>query len=52
MAGIMFSDNGMYVSNFHGAAVLEIDWKAGIDNEKSEGAGYRQTHNARHCHVG
>jgi hypothetical protein len=40
MAGIMFSDNGMYVSNFHGAAVLEIDWKAGIDNEKSEGAGF------------
>ncbi len=38
-AGIMFSDSGMYVSTFHGAAVLEIDWKAGIDNEKSEGVG-------------
>jgi hypothetical protein len=38
-AGIMFSDEGMYVSTFHGAAVLEIDWKAGIDNEKSEGVG-------------
>lgn len=39
VAGIMFSDSGMYVSTFHGAAVLEIDWKAGIDNEKSEGVG-------------
>ncbi len=39
VAGIMFSDKGMYVSTFHGAAVLEIDWKAGIDNEKSEGVG-------------
>ena len=39
VAGIMFSDNGMYVSTFHGAAVLEIDWKAGVDNEKSEGVG-------------
>jgi hypothetical protein len=29
----------MYVSTFHGAAVLEIDWKGGIDNEKSEGVG-------------
>jgi len=38
-AGIMFSDEGMYVSTFHGAAVLEIDWKAGVDNEKSEGVG-------------
>ena len=38
-AGIIFSDVGMYVSTFHGAAVLEIDWKAGIDNEKSEGVG-------------
>jgi len=38
-AGIMFSGEGMYVSTFHGAAVLEIDWKAGIDNEKSEGVG-------------
>ena len=35
----MFSDSGMYVSTFHGAAVLEIDWKAGVDNEKSEGVG-------------
>jgi hypothetical protein len=38
-AGIMFSDEGMYVSTFHGAAVLQIDWKAGVDNEKSEGVG-------------
>jgi hypothetical protein len=38
-AGIMFDDAGMYISTFHGAAVLQIDWKAGIDNEKSEGVG-------------
>jgi hypothetical protein len=29
-AGIMFDDNGMYVSTFHGGAVLQIDWKAGL----------------------
>ena len=39
MAGIAFSDEGMFVSMFHGAAVFVIDWKAGIDNEKSEGVG-------------
>ena len=38
-AGIIFADDGMYISTFHGAAVLNIDWKAGIDNEKSEGVG-------------
>ena len=38
-AGIMFADDGMYVSTFHGGAVMRIDWKAGIDNEKSEGVG-------------
>lgn len=38
-AGISFSSEGMYVSTFHGAAVFVIDWKAGIDNEKSEGVG-------------
>ena len=29
-AGIMFDDTGMWISTFHGAAVLRIDWKAGI----------------------
>jgi hypothetical protein len=29
-AGIMFADDGMYVSTFHGGAVLKIDWKAGL----------------------
>jgi len=42
-AGIMFADDGMYVSMFHGAAVLKVDWKAGIDNEKSEGVGSNST---------
>jgi hypothetical protein len=46
-AGIMFSDDGMYVSTFHGAAVLRIDWKAGIDNEKSEGVGSNAPDNGR-----
>lgn len=39
MAGIAFSDEGMFVSMFHGDAVFVIDWKAGVDNEKSEGVG-------------
>ena len=39
MAGIAFSDEGMFVSMFHGDAVFVIDWKAGIDNEKNEGVG-------------
>jgi hypothetical protein len=39
MAGIAFSDEGMFVSMFHGAAVFVIDWKAGVNNEKSEGVG-------------
>jgi hypothetical protein len=29
-AGIMFDDTGMWISTFHGAAVLRIDWKAGL----------------------
>lgn len=35
MAGIIFSEEGMYVSMFHGAAVFVIDWKAGVDNNSS-----------------
>lgn len=38
-AGISFTSEGMLVSGFHSAAVFVIDWKAGIDNEKSEGVG-------------
>lgn len=30
-AGIAFTDEGMYVSMFHGGAVMVIDWRAGID---------------------
>ncbi len=37
MAGIIFSDEGMYVSMFHGAAVFVIDWEAGLGNEKKPG---------------
>ena len=38
-AGVIFTSEGMFVSMFHGDAVFVIDWKAGIDNEKSEGVG-------------
>ena len=43
-AGIMFSDEGMYISTFHGAAVLEIDWKAGIEDDVA-GVGSNDTDN-------
>jgi hypothetical protein len=29
-AGIMFDDESMYISLFHGGAVLAIDWRAGV----------------------
>jgi hypothetical protein len=38
-AGVIFTSEGMYVSFFHGDAVFVIDWKDGIDNQKSEGVG-------------
>ena len=37
-AGIMTDSDYMYVSTFHGGAVLKIDWRAGIDNH-SRGVG-------------
>jgi hypothetical protein len=37
-AGIMFSDEGMFISTFHGGAVLVIDWRAGVD-DTSRGVG-------------
>ena len=33
MAGVIFSDEGMFVSMFHGAAVFVIDWKAHITDD-------------------
>lgn len=42
MAGIIFSEEGMYVSMFHGAAVFVIDWKAGV-NKNSSGFGANNT---------
>ncbi|RDH82519.1 MAG: hypothetical protein DIZ80_09540 [endosymbiont of Galathealinum brachiosum] len=33
MAGIAFTDEGMFVSMFHGSAVFVIDWKAGVEKE-------------------
>lgn len=43
-AGIIFTSEGLFVSMFHGDAVFVIDWKAGIDNEKSEGVGSNSSH--------
>jgi hypothetical protein len=39
MAGIQFSDEGMFVSMFHGAAVFVIDWMAGMTEGRSTGVG-------------
>lgn len=50
MAGIIFSEEGMYVSMFHGAAVFVIDWKAGLD-EGSTGFGSNRTSDSR-FHLG
>ena len=38
-AGVVFTSEGLFVSMFHGDAVFVIDWRAGMDNEKSEGVG-------------
>ena len=38
-AGVIFTSEGLFISMFHGDAVFVVDWKAGIDNEKSEGEG-------------
>jgi hypothetical protein len=38
-AGVIFTSEGLFVSMFHGDAVFVIDWKSGIDNQKSEGVG-------------
>jgi len=43
-AGIAFTSDGMYVSTFHGGAVLEIDWKAGVDRH-SRGVGSNKPFN-------
>jgi len=42
-AGVMFTSEGLFVSMFHGDAVFVIDWRAGIDNQKSEGVGSNST---------
>jgi len=38
-AGIAFTEEGMGVSMFHGAAIAMVDWKAGVDNNQSCGVG-------------
>lgn len=37
-AGIVFDSDYMYLSTFHGGAVLKVDWRAGIDRH-SRGVG-------------
>ncbi len=46
-AGVLFTSEGMFVSMFHGDAVFVVDWKAGIDNEKSEGVGSNASDNGK-----
>jgi len=36
MAGIIFAEDGMYISMFHGAAVFVTDWRAGVDEDLFE----------------
>ncbi len=47
MAGIIFGEDGMYVSMFHGATVFVIDWEAGLGNEKKPGKFKRNHLNKR-----
>ncbi len=46
-AGIVFSDEGMFVSMFHGAAVFVIDWKKGVD-KRSCGVGCNKNKDRKH----
>lgn len=43
MAGVIFGEEGRYVSMFHGAAVFVIDWEAGLGNEKKPGK-FKRSH--------
>jgi hypothetical protein len=36
MAGIIFAEDGMYVSMFHGGAVFVIDWRTGVDEKEND----------------
>jgi hypothetical protein len=44
MAGIAFTDEGMGVSMFHGAAIAMVDWKAGLEDDVA-GVGSNDTDN-------
>jgi len=46
-AGIVFSDEGMFVSMFHGAAVFVIDWKKGVER-RSCGVGCNKNKGRKH----
>ncbi|VAW61798.1 hypothetical protein MNBD_GAMMA11-2250 [hydrothermal vent metagenome] len=46
-AGIVFSDEGMFVSMFHGGAVFVVDWKKGVD-KRSCGVGCNKKSRKRH----
>lgn len=36
-AGVLVTSEGLFISMFHGNAVFVVDWKAGVDDDKSEG---------------
>jgi hypothetical protein len=46
-AGVIFTSEGLFISMFHGDAVFVVDWKQGIDNEKSEGVGSNAPDNGK-----
>ncbi len=50
MAGIAFSEEGMGLSMFHGAAIAMVDWKAGI-NKYSRGVGANKPYDDDHVFV-
>ncbi len=43
MAGLAFSEEGMGISMFHGAAIAMVDWKAGL-SDHSAGVGSNEAH--------
>jgi len=53
-AGIMFDDESMYISLFHGGAVLAIDWRMGLTEGRTTGVGsnaacHTNKHGKKNC---
>ena len=47
MAGLAFSEEGMGISMFHGAAIAMVDWKEGL-SDNSAGVGSNEEHKGKH----